>query len=124
MGASEFYVVASGKTAQDAFRAARDAARGDSEGEEGYSGTIYEKDYFVMVDDKPEAVAARVRAKMPESSDRARRLEQLADPKKAARAVAGALVDLEDQRIDEKTGPAGCIPMGENRYLFFGWASD
>jgi len=26
-------------------------------------------------------------------------------------------------RIDSKWGPAGCIALGDNTYLFFGWAS-
>ncbi len=37
---------------------------------------------------------------------------------------AEQLVEDQDGRIDDKWGPAGCIDLGNDRYLFFGWASE
>ena len=105
MGAYDFYSEAVGKTAQEAFAlAVEDAAYEHGHG--GYTGTIAEKSEFVMI-------------KLPTGQDAHRYAEQL--------------VHGNDDRIDDKWGPAGCIDMGPeplprgkrkcHRYLFFGWAS-
>lgn len=65
-------------------------------GHSGYTGTIAEKHEFTMIE-VPKGVK-------PE-------------------AHASTLIDNGDERIDDKWGPAGCIAMGKNQYLFFGWAS-
>ena len=36
---------------------------------------------------------------------------------------ADRLIEEGDKRIDDKGGPAGCIDCGNEKYLFFGWAS-
>jgi hypothetical protein len=95
MGAEVFVHEANGENAQEAFRNARNQA-GYDHGHSGYSGTIVEKDDFVMID-CPEGV----------------------DPEE----YADTLIDNDDERIDDKWGPAGCIKVNENSYLFFGWAS-
>lgn len=95
MGACEFYTVASGKTAQEAFTSARDQASWES-GHGGYSGTIAEKHKYVMIS-VPEGV----------------------EPS----AYAYNLLQDGDPRIDDKWGPAGCVKLQEGKYAFFGWAS-
>lgn len=95
MGASTFIVTASGKTAKEAFKIAREDAQYES-GHGGYTGTIAEKDSFVMIT-----------------------CELGMDPYE----YADDLIDEGDPRIDDKWGPAGCIALGNDKYLFFGWAS-
>jgi hypothetical protein len=96
MGATDFYTMAKGKTAKDAFNSAVDAARYEH-GHGGYTGTIAEKHSFVMIP-----------------------IPNGADPYKEATR----LMDEDDRRILDKWGPAGCIAVGEGKYLFFGWASE
>jgi hypothetical protein len=97
MGACDFYSVSPGKSAQDAFNAAVKRAQYDH-GHGGYSGTIAEKggDGFVMI--KPE-------------------------PGEAPQQCAQRLINDDDPRVSDKWGPAGCIDLGEGKFLFFGWAS-
>ncbi len=101
MGASVFFSTASGKSAKEAFRTAVDEAAWEN-GHGGYTGTIAEKDSFVMCGDT-------VYPTYNEAYD-----------------FANDLIDKEDRRIDDKWGPAGCVKYlanGETKYLFFGWAS-
>lgn len=99
MGADTFMITVSGKTAEAAFASALAAAR-YMNGHGGYTGTIAEKQSFVMID-------------VPRGED--------------ARAYARKLIDDADVRIDDKWGPAGCIKLGagkdDSQFLFFGWAS-
>lgn len=96
MGATNFQTTAEGKTAAEAFRAARERALYDY-GHRGYTGTIAEKHEFVMVSPLPL-------------------------PRPEAEALANELMD--DDRISDKRGPAGAIPLDEGGYLFFGVASE
>ena len=96
MGADTFFNHAKGKTANEAFKnAVQDAAHEYGHG--GYTGTIAEKQSFVMI--------------------------ELPNDTKDAIAYANELIDNNDQRIDDKWGPAGCIKVKDGEYLFFGWAS-
>jgi hypothetical protein len=99
-GGNTFFTVSSGSTARDAFENARSMALGEYESEygeyEGYSGTIAEKNNFVMID-------------LPKGED--------------AYKYAEKLIDDGDRRIDDKWGPAGCIKLSAGKFLFFGWAS-
>lgn len=95
MGAETFFTESSGKTAKEAFDAAVEQAAYDY-GHSGYTGTIAEKDCFVMI-------------KVPEGKD--------------PREYANKLIDDGDDRVDDKWGAAGCIDLGKGKYLFFGWAS-
>ena len=95
MGAESFVQEAAGATAKAAFQAAKEQAWYDH-GHSGYTGTIAEKDSFVMIP-------------LPEGEDPYEYAEEL--------------IGDGDVRIDNKWGPAGCIDMGDNNYLFFGWAS-
>lgn len=96
MGATTFFCVGEGKSAKDAFQKEVYDAR-YQHGHGGYTGTIAEKDSFVII-------------------PLAEGFEPL--------AYADKLIDDCDPRIDDKWGDAGCIPMGNNKYLFFGWASE
>jgi hypothetical protein len=92
MGAQSFIISGHlyGRTIEQCF----DDARGDRS-ERGYTGTIAEKDTFVM---------------MPPIES------------KTLEASAWQYIDDEDPRINEKYGPAGCVQDGQ-WYCFFGWAS-
>ena len=101
MGAEEFYVESMGVVAQEAFDFA--VARAEhAYGHNGYTGSIAEKDGFVMIPLPVDEVAV---------------------------SYAERLVANGDGRIDDKWGPAGCIDLGPaeapgvNNYLFFGMAS-
>ncbi len=100
MGASEFITTSSGKTPKEAFiKAVREAAFWYGHG--GYTGTIAEKDGFLMID----------------------------PPKKEVNLYdyIGALLDDEESPVTDKWGPAGCINIDEkegvSQYVFFGFAS-
>lgn len=94
MGAESFTHTSRGDTAEKAFRSAVEEAAYDH-GHSGYTGTIAEKDSFVMIP-------------LPEGEDPYEYAEEL--------------IGDGDVRID-KWGPAGCIALGDGEYLFFGWAS-
>jgi len=95
MGATDFWIENDGKDAEEAFRTAVEQALYDY-GHAGYSGTIAEKVAFIMID-------------VPDGMDPAK--------------YAQKLMQDGDERIDDKWGPAGCVKLAENSYLFFGWAS-
>ena len=97
MGAVNFYQVAVGKSAKDAFRNAVEQAQYDY-GHSGYTGTIAEKSSFKMI--------------------------PLPDGMKPME-LADKLMDEDDKRINDKWGDAGCIAIpNSDEYLFFGWASE
>lgn len=98
MGANTFENLAKAESAEAAFRYCVEEAQYDF-GHAGYTGTIAEKDSFVLIN------------------------EPKVNSVDEARALANKLIDEGDERIDDKWGPAGCIPCGDNLYLFFGWAS-
>lgn len=95
MGASTFMTRARGRNAGEAFSVAVSNAK-HNHGHGGYTGTIAEKNRFILID-------------VPKG----------ADPRK----LAQQLLDDDDPRILDKYGPAGCVLMGNGEYLFFGWAS-
>jgi hypothetical protein len=95
MGADTFKTKARGATAELAFADAIHRAQW-SYGHDGYTGTIAEKHSFVMI-------------RLPEGKDPS--------------VYAEELIDAGDPRIDDKWGPAGCIQLDTDTWLFFGWAS-
>lgn len=95
MGAETFFHKTSGSSINDAFRKAVEEAHYDF-GHRGYTGSIAEKDSFVKI-------------ALPDGKD--------------AEDYANELIDECDSRVDDKWGPAGCIQVNDNEYLFFGWAS-
>ena len=95
MGAVDFYQVSKGTSAKDAFRKAVEEAEYEC-GHGGYSGSIAEKGSFTMIT-VPENVKPW--------------------------SYAEQLIFEGDPRVDDKWGPAGCIDLGDGKYLFFGIAS-
>ena len=93
MGAATFTTRARGKTADRAFHAAVKQAQYDH-GHSGYTGTIAEKHSFIEM-------------KVPDGID----------PTKYADDM------IDDPRIEDKWGPAGCVRLRKDEWLFFGWAS-
>ena len=96
MGATTFFCLVKGKTAKNAFEDARYYARYEH-GHGGYTGTIAEKNSFVMIP-------------VPDDTTPFQYAEKL--------------IDDCDPRVDDKWGDAGCIHFKDNLYLFFGWASE
>jgi hypothetical protein len=101
MGAEYFTHRATGKTADEAFKKATEQARYDH-GHRGYTGTIAEKDDFIMIP-------------LPNSVKPGDFVSAL--------MAADTLIEADDPRIDSKWDPAGCFDLGNGEYLFFGWAS-
>jgi len=101
MAATTFTVTSKGKTAQEAFEEAVEQAR-YRDGNGGYSGTIAEKSSFRMV------AGVEGLVKLSEADKR-----QLAD----------SMLDDRRSWIDDKWAPAGCIALGNEQWLFFGWAN-
>lgn len=97
MGATEFFTDTTKGTVGEAFAAAVAQAHYDY-GHAGYTGSIAEKDGWVVITTTPMT-------------------------HKAAHELADQLMDAEDPRIDDKWGPAGAIPIDTGEWLFFGWAS-
>lgn len=97
MGACNFIEHGRGKTPAEAFSAAVQHAQW-KHGHVGYSGTLAEKHDFVVIP-------------VPEGE------------KLTPEHYAQALMDANDSRIRDKWGPAGCIHIKDDEYLFFGRAS-
>ncbi|GLF99929.1 hypothetical protein [Streptomyces yaizuensis] len=97
MGAYDFITTGSGEDAEKAFFNARGEAAWEY-GHGGYTGTIAEKDAFVLVADSPMSPAA-------------------------AEEYAVYLLNADDERIRSKWGPAGAIPVDDGSWLFVGNAS-
>jgi hypothetical protein len=95
VGGQTFSQSGKGKTAKEAFQAARAEALHEY-GHRGYTGSLAEKHEFTLI---------------PVPAD--------IDPVKFARD----LVDNGDPRVDDKWGPAGCVKVAPGEYMFFGWAS-
>jgi len=95
MGAVEFYTESAGRNAREAFDEAVCAARYEH-GHGGYTGTIAEKNEFVVV-----------------------RVPKGLDPQEYARDIVEGVAPV----TVDKWGPAGCIDLGDGLYLFFGLAS-
>lgn len=102
MGAEQFVTSAKGKTAAEAFKAAKDEAYYDH-GHRGYTGTIAEKSEFKMV-----------------TRNQGETVENCVD-----RYLAD-----EDHFCQDKWAPAACIEQGPDEkfpelkvFWFFGWAS-
>lgn len=91
-----------GKNISEAFsKALTDAQHNYGHG--GYTGTLAEKDEYVIIHSDP----------LPDA---------------VGHAMADRLIMEGDERVDDKWGPAGAIRLtesedGEQRWLFFGWAS-
>lgn len=120
MGAQTFSTTAKGRTAQAAFSAAVKSA-GWEHGHGGYTGTIAEKSSFTLIRDSAEEVLKRLLKEPDAEKYYPRIVEGL--QRGDGWAIARALVEIGDPRIDDKWGAAGCIALGDGEWLFFGWAS-
>ncbi len=108
MGAQDFCAFAQGSSLEAAFRAAHQQATYEH-GHGGYSGTLAEKTGAVAVEHRPQTL-------------------------ESAQARADELLSADDERISDKWGPAGaipvCAPADDDKpdapiigWLLFGWAS-
>jgi hypothetical protein len=95
MGAQEFTHQAKGKTAREAFANAVRQAQHDY-GHAGYTGTIAEKNSFVLIP-------------VPDGEEPV--------------GFANDLLAYDDERVSDKWGPAGCVEVAPGEFYFFGWAS-
>lgn len=96
MGAQVFYETEIGSDAAEAFARAVEIARYEY-GHRGETGTIAEKNAYVLV------------------------TEEVMDVEPAYE-LAGRLLEDGDERISDDRDPAGCIKLTTGEYLFFGWA--
>jgi hypothetical protein len=85
MGAATFENLGIGVDAKEVFKRLHEEV-GYESGHGGYSGTLVEKGSFVIITHTPL-------------------------PQREAEALAQRLIDEGDQRIDDKWGPAGAIPV-------------
>ncbi|MFJ2217933.1 hypothetical protein ACIQVO_36015 [Streptomyces sp. NPDC101062] len=98
MGAYEFITPGPSGDVERAFFNAKADALLES-GRRRYTGTIAEKDDFVLVADRPMSPAA-------------------------AEEYAVQLLETGDERVRDKRGPAGAIPVDDGSWLFVGNASE
>ena len=119
MGATEFTTIGHGSTVSKAFKNAVEDALYDW-GHGGYTGTIAEKDSFIVIEDTPEQILQEM-----EDRDRNKYTKLLTSKSPNARAsyMAEALFEIDDERIMSKWGPAGAIYVEDDIWLFFGYAS-
>jgi len=100
MGAAEFIVFSNNPDPDQAFMEARSSAQWES-GHGGYTGTIAEKDNYIVIQRTP--------------------LEYV-----DAVAAAQHLLNIDDERIADKWGPAGSLRVKDEKrdgWVFVGWAS-
>lgn len=101
MGAIPSYATANSADLQTPLQEARAEAAAEH-GRGGFSGSIYEKDTFTLIDEPRH-------------------------PEEAAMERAVELVRADDARISDKWGPAGALRittrLGDEGWLFFGFAS-
>lgn len=113
MGAEEFYTEGYGASVQDAFDLAREQAKHEH-GHSGYTGTLAEKDNFVILTSMI--------------------FDSAEDAKGWARALLfnGPSHSPDESTVHSKYGPAGAVRFGLSedeeddglqRWLFFGVAS-
>lgn len=121
MGACTFHVVATGSTPEDAFRRAGNEDRYEN-GHDPYSGGIGMKRRFILLRDThadvlrlAERAIARARARSPWLVEQFQRVEARlrAAPEAGPAVLARALIDLQDERVDDPWGPAGCLVLSE-----------
>ncbi len=147
MGSSDFFTSERGTSAQDAFnRATAEALHEHGHG--GYTGTIAEKQSFTLfVVNKPlyrQLVRKRLRAAeeglkttkkdnwrfKPLTQTIAKMRTESETPTFNPQLLANHYMEEGDPRIDDKWGPAGCLPYPkekgkpDRKFLFFGSASE
>jgi hypothetical protein len=129
MGAEQFEQYSEGKTAEEAFRDAVEAAQYEY-GHGGYSGTIAEKGSFVKIevpkDTNPRQFAEWAAQTIPNLNEwdpETRKMREYDHyPTDAPEEIRPALLKAAEA-VDDKWGPAGMIELSDGQYIFFGWAS-
>ena len=108
MGAESFVCTSCGVDAKEAFKFAVEQAQYDH-GHAGYTGTIAEKDAFVMLKYPGNLEAVKCGNENPRNL---------------------AYQHCDDAEVQDKWGPAGCWDVGitlqgetRHTFVFFGWAS-
>lgn len=135
MGAERFEDIGTGETAEEAFRLLVDASAWEN-GHGGYTGTIAEKDGFVLFDPASVGLAVGDFLRLVEEYDHdhsRRGVEEIATPEELA------LIRSAHETADDKFADAACVelPASDLRarkllensvperkaFLFWGWAS-
>jgi hypothetical protein len=111
MGAANFEVTGQGETPEAAFRALVTEAQYEH-GHGGYTGTIAEKDGFVMVQPIATLPGVELAYALYDHDESKVPAAQLADFRAWAKVA------------DDKWGPALAVPTGEREWMFFGFASE
>jgi hypothetical protein len=93
-----FFTTSNGINADTAFNNAIKEARENPHFAQGASGTIAEKEEFIVFDGYVSY-----------------------DPV-ACKELAEKIINRKNTDLNDGYGPAGCIHVGENEYLFFGTA--
>lgn len=114
MGGEAFKNTGKGASAAQVFCELVDNARYEY-GHGGYTGTIAEKDEFVVFD-VPEGMTPREFIRAAERQSDGEEDSARTDAQRAAIAKARRIVD-------DKWGPAAAVQTGEGEWTFFGWAS-
>lgn len=127
MGACSFVTESNGKTAKEAFSMAVSQAQYES-GHGGYTGTIAEKRNFTIIRDTAGSIIKRLSTEQLERKRWTGETLNVAlkspDRRVCGMAIAEALMnELEDSRVRDKWGAAGCIDLGDGKWVFFGYAS-
>ena len=138
MGADSFLTRSKGTSAEEAFQDAVGRARHEH-GHHGYTGTIAEKTRYLIIDEDLQSLTNRVaraidRVNRQPATAYARETTRLYEQRLAnlqgieahaltPRSIADTLLLIDDSRITDKWGPAGCLRAGNGEYVFFGWAS-
>ncbi|MEU3907963.1 hypothetical protein AB0F20_29835 [Streptomyces goshikiensis] len=101
MGAHPFHQAVSGATLAAAFDEAVQQAQREY-GENSYSGSVGMKEEVLLFEEPPRS-------------------------RDEARARADELIAADDERIRDKWGPAGALPLhpvdGQPHWLLFGWVA-
>ncbi len=114
MGAADFSNVGRGKTPDEAFDYLVTEARYEH-GHGGYTGTIAEKHSFIS-SVPPADVEPRQWARWIETADNEGDMAEVP-------AKYRSLIRKANDAYEDKWGPAVCVPLGDGKYLFIGWAS-
>lgn len=118
MGATTFEQVGKGKTVKLAFEAAREQALWEY-GHRGYTGSLAEKDGYIVVVPPKGVTAEQVRIAIY----RAHSEDGVNYPDRPDWAPDASVWDSLVQAYNDKWGPCLAIDAGDDEWLFCGWAS-
>jgi hypothetical protein len=113
MGADQFYSVGKGETIAKAFAVARDEAFYEY-GHRGYTGSLAEKDSYVVIETVIPATARQVYNALSDGYN---------GPTAAARDLFGANAERYQDLFHDKWGPCVAYFVGPDTWAFMGYAS-